>query len=326
MGTAGAGEEVISDDLRESIIAEHDLSSASAEGFKMDPSQCGKAGPVALITVWGSVPAPTRVAIVDALDNSGIEDGGEGDKEEDRGAQSWRGVGQKTLRIINIYKAVFGGEDTEDVYDPAGRRMCIANFFVNSKMASSLGGAAASGPGDFGGEGDSSSSSSSSGGGDDSKAIGFREFFLKNVLPSDDRRGDHDAMVLALAVNCQTSKRMQLLWKLYGALASKFGLTKNDIHLSVGVPQVQADVRSLLDTTVDDLLSIRDQDKGWKKGRERCSFINSLFHSFIFIHSHILYKNVSPLSCLFRASPSNDPRVRVNRARVFMYTYTLVHV
>jgi hypothetical protein len=72
------------------------------------------------------------------------------------------------------------------------------------------------------------------------QALGFRKFFLKNVLPKDDKRGDHDALVLALAVNCQTTKRMQLLWKLYGALASKFGLTKNDIHLSVGVAQVKA--------------------------------------------------------------------------------------
>jgi hypothetical protein len=252
-------EEVISDELRAAIVAEHGLEAASPEGFTMDPAKCGKAGPVALITVWGSVPQTIRNAIRDALDNSGIEDGGKA-SEEDRGAKSWRGVGKKTLRIVNIYKAVFGGEDSDDVADPRGRRMCIANFFVNSKMASSLGGGGGGGrPGDdFVGADDSSSGGS--------QAVGFREFFLKNVLPSDDHRGDHDAMVLALAVNCQTSKRMQLLWKLYGALASKFGLTKNDIHLSVGVAQVKADVRSLLGVEVEDLLAIRDADKDWKKG------------------------------------------------------------
>ena len=50
--------------------------------------QYSKAGPVALITVWGSVPEKVRRGIIDALDNSGIEDG---QGEEDRGVQSWWG-------------------------------------------------------------------------------------------------------------------------------------------------------------------------------------------------------------------------------------------
>ena len=248
MGTAGAGEEVISTELREAIVAEHGLAQANEVGFKMDAKTCGKAGPVALITVWGSVPKEVRRQIVLALDSSGIEDGGEGD--EDRGIHSWRAVGAKTLRIINIYRAVFGGKDTPDLNDPEGRRTCVANFFVNSKMASSL----------------SAGKDTSAGKSKMAQAESFRNFFLKNVLPADDKRGDHDAMVFALAVNCQTTKRMQLLWKLYGALASKFGLTKNDLHLSVGVPQVKADVQSLLGVTVDDLLAIRDRGDGWKRG------------------------------------------------------------
>ena len=43
-GTAGAGEEVISDELRDSIIREHELSGASEEGFHLDPARCGKVG------------------------------------------------------------------------------------------------------------------------------------------------------------------------------------------------------------------------------------------------------------------------------------------
>jgi len=258
MGTAGAGEDVISAELRATIVTEHGIASVDDSGFKMHPAACGKAGPVALITVWGSVPIHLRDSIVDALDNSGIEDGG---TIEDRGVQSWRGVGRKSLRIVNIYKTVFGGRNTLITEDPLSRRMCIANFFVNSKMASTLGSTGSSGKdGGSGGNGNSKSKMV--------QAVGFREFFLKHVLPSDDRRGDHDALVLALAVNCQTSKRMQLLWKLYGALASKFGLTKNDIHLSVGTAQVSADVHSLLGVAVEDLVAIRDEGKGWTRGDE----------------------------------------------------------
>jgi hypothetical protein len=62
----------------------------------MDPQACGKAGPVALITVWGSVSEKVRMGIVEALDTSGLEEGG--GTEVDRGVQSWRGLGKKTLR------------------------------------------------------------------------------------------------------------------------------------------------------------------------------------------------------------------------------------
>ena len=136
--------------------------------------------------------------------------------------------------------------------DDAGRRGCVANFFVNSKMASGVAG------------GESPGAKES---GDDRLAL--REFFLENVLPEDDARGDHDATVIALAVNCAASRRLQLLWKLYGAVVDRFGLTKNDAHLSAGDDQVRADFEALVDgENFDDLVAARSasDSERWTRG------------------------------------------------------------
>jgi len=157
------------------------------------------------------------------------------DADVDADVDSWRGVFASSVRVLGVWSARFGGG-----VDDAGRRGCVANFFVNSKMASGVGG----------------ESPGAKESGDDPRAL--REFFLENVLPEDDARGDHDATVIALAVNCAAYRRLQLLWKLYGAVVDRFGLTKNDAHLSAGDDQVRADFEALVDgENFDDLVAAR---------------------------------------------------------------------
>ena len=179
------------------------------------------------------------------------DDDVDADVDADAGADvdSWRGVFASSVRVLGVWKAGFGGGD-----DDAGRRGCVANFFVNSKMA---GGAV---PTHAGGESPGAKES-----GEDPSAL--RDYFLERVLPPDDARGDHDATVIALAVNCAASHRLRLLWKLYGAVVDRFGLTKNDAHLSAGDAQVRADFDALVGgENFDDVLNSRRTAERWTRG------------------------------------------------------------
>ena len=257
MGTSGAGEDRISDELRARIVEEHGLSRVSPAGFETEAGQCGRSGSVALFTLWGTAPKETRDAIVSTFE--GAVEGAEDANVVD----TWRGVFGNSVRVLGVYRSAFGGDDD------AGRRGCVANFFVNSKIAS-------------GGSPDGSSYDDGSSS-EDPNAL--RTFFLNEVLPADDARGDHDATVIALAVNCAASHRLRLLWKLYGAVVDRFGLTKNDAHLSAGDKQVDADAVALIGVGVDDLAAMRGRrgsGAAWARGtaaergaRDTCPRLNA---------------------------------------------------
>jgi hypothetical protein len=239
MGTSGAGEDRVSDELRARIVEEHGLSRVSPAGFETEAGQCGRSGSVALFTLWGTAPKETRDAIVSTFE--GAAEGADGANVVD----TWRGVFGNSVRVLGVYRSAFGGDDD------AGRRGCVANFFVNSKIAS-------------GGSPDGSSYDDGSSS-EDPNAL--RTTFLNEVLPADDARGDHDATVIALAVNCAASHRLRLLWKLYGAVVDRFGLTKNDAHLSAGDKQVDADAMALIGVGVNDLAAMRGSSgAAWARG------------------------------------------------------------
>ena len=239
MGTSGAGEDRVSDELRARIVEEHGLSRVSPAGFETEAGQCGRSGSVALFTLWGTAPKETRDAIVSTFE--GAAEGADGANVVD----TWRGVFGNSVRVLGVYRSAFGGDDD------AGRRGCVANFFVNSKIAS-------------GGSPDGSSYDDGSSS-EDPNAL--RTFFLNEVLPADDARGDHDATVIALAVNCAASHRLRLLWKLYGAVVDRFGLTKNDAHLSAGDKQVDADAVALIGQGVSNLAAMRGSSgAAWARG------------------------------------------------------------
>lgn len=239
MGTSGAGEDRVSDELRARIVEEHGLSRVSPAGFETEAGQCGRSGSVALFTLWGTAPKETRDAIVSTFE--GAAEGADGANVVD----TWRGVFGNSVRVLGVYRSAFGGDDD------AGRRGCVANFFVNSKIAS-------------GGSPDGSSYDDGSSS-EDPNAL--RTTFLNEVLPADDARGDHDATVIALAVNCAASHRLRLLWKLYGAVVDRFGLTKNDAHLSAGDKQVDADAVALIGQGVSNLAAMRGSSgAAWARG------------------------------------------------------------
>ena len=243
MGTSGAGEDRVSDELRARIVEEHGLSRVSPAGFETEAGQCGRSGSVALFTLWGTAPKETRDAIVSTFE--GAAEGAEGAAEGANVVDTWRGVFGNSVKVLGVYRSAFGGDDD------AGRRGCVANFFVNSKIAS-------------GGSPDCSSYDDGSSS-EDPNAL--RTTFLNEVLPADDARGDHDATVIALAVNCAASHRLRLLWKLYGAVVDRFGLTKNDAHLSAGDKQVDADAMALIGKGVSDLAAMRGSSgAAWARG------------------------------------------------------------
>jgi hypothetical protein len=239
MGTSGAGEDRVSDELRARIVEEHGLSRVSPAGFETEAGQCGRSGSVALFTLWGTAPKETRDAIVSTFE--GAAEGADGANVVD----TWRGVFGNSVRVLGVYRSAFGGDDD------AGRRGCVANFFVNSKIAS----------------GGSPDGSSYDDGSSSEDPAALRTTFLNEVLPADDARGDHDATVIALAVNCAASHRLRLLWKLYGAVVDRFGLTKNDAHLSAGDKQVDADSMALIGVGVNDLAAMRGSSgAAWARG------------------------------------------------------------
>jgi hypothetical protein len=239
MGTSGAGEDRVSDELRARIVEEHGLSRVSPAGFETEAGQCGRSGSVALFTLWGTAPKETRDAIVSTFE--GAAEGADGANVVD----TWRGVFGNSVRVLGVYRSAFGGDDD------AGRRGCVANFFVNSKIAS----------------GGSPDGSSYDDGSSSEDPAALRTTFLNEVLPADDARGDHDATVIALAVNCAASHRLRLLWKLYGAVVDRFGLTKNDAHLSAGDKQVDADAVALIGQGVSNLAAMRGSSgAAWARG------------------------------------------------------------
>ena len=257
MGTSGAGEDRVSDELRARIVEEHGLSRVSPAGFETEAGQCGRSGSVALFTLWGTAPKETRDAIVSTFE--GAVEGAEDANVVD----TWRSVFGNSVRVLGVYRSAFGGDDD------AGRRGCVANFFVNSKIAS----------------GGSPDGSSYDDGSSSEDPAALRTTFLNEVLPADDARGDHDATVIALAVNCAASHRLRLLWKLYGAVVDRFGLTKNDAHLSAGDKQVDADAVALIGVGVDDLAAMRGRrgsGAAWARGtaaergaRDTCPRLNA---------------------------------------------------
>ena len=255
MGTSGAGEDRVSDELRARIVEEHGLSRVSPAGFETEAGQCGRSGSVALFTLWGTAPKETRDAIVSTFE--GAAEGADGANVVD----TWRGVFGNSVRVLGVYRSAFGGDDD------AGRRGCVANFFVNSKIAS----------------GGSPDGSSYDDGSSSEDPAALRTTFLNEVLPADDARGDHDATVIALAVNCAASHRLRLLWKLYGAVVDRFGLTKNDAHLSAGDKQVDADAMALIGKGVSDLAAMRGSSgAAWARGtaaergaRDACPRLNA---------------------------------------------------
>ena len=195
-------------------------------GFGPD-ARCGAFGGVALVTVWGTVSSNVTDALVATFADASSEDASIAEEEW---SSTWRGVVRRAFRVAGVYRASFGGDSDDD------RRACVANFFVNSKLAAER---------------------RSPGSKSRMAPAGLREFFLREVLPEDDARGDHDATTIALAVNCDASRRVELLRRVYDALTAKFRLTENDLHLSAGTEQVEEDAAALLGLEPERIAELR---------------------------------------------------------------------
>ena len=154
---------------------------------------------------------------------------------------AWGFAARSAVRVVDARRAAFGGAD-----DPERRRACVANFFVNSKLAAERGF-------ESGADADANSSSAPL-----ASPTTLRDFFLRSVLPSGDARLDEPALVATLALNCASTKRPKLLWTLYTDALRAFGLEPADAHMSVGPAQVAADADALLGLRLADLNARRD--------------------------------------------------------------------
>ena len=154
---------------------------------------------------------------------------------------AWGFAARSAVRVVDARRAAFGGAD-----DPERRRACVANFFVNSKLAAERGF-------ESGADADANSSSAPL-----ASPTTLRDFFLRSVLPSGDARLDEPALVATLALNCASTRRPKLLWTLYTDALRAFGLAPADAHMSVGPAQVAADADALLGLRLADLNARRD--------------------------------------------------------------------
>ena len=222
---ANASSPALAPTLRE-VVRDHGLATATMRGFGPD-ARCGAFGGVALVTVWGTVSSNVTDALVATFADASSEDASIAEEEW---SSTWRGVVRRAFRVAGVYRASFGGDSDDD------RRACVANFFVNSKLAAER---------------------RSPGSKSRMAPAGLREFFLREVLPEDDARGDHDATTIALAVNCDASRRVELLRRVYDALTAKFRLTENDLHLSAGTEQVEEDAAALLGLEPERIAELR---------------------------------------------------------------------
>ena len=250
------------------FLREHGLPPAGADdaGFALGADACGKSGAVALLTVWGGAREEAKRALLEALsaperiraDASFDASGNASDASADASAASgnasgnasasgmnagaaWGFAARSAVRVVDARRAAFGGAD-----DPERRRACVANFFVNSKLAAERGF-------ESGADADANSSSAPL-----ASPTTLRDFFLRSVLPSGDARLDEPALVATLALNCASTKRPKLLWTLYTDALRAFGLAPADAHMSVGPAQVAADADALLGLRLADLNARRD--------------------------------------------------------------------
>ena len=250
------------------FLREHGLPPAGADdaGFALGADACGKSGAVALLTVWGGAREEAKRALLEALsaperiraDASFDASGNASDASADASAASgnasgnasasgmnaraaWGFAARSAVRVVDARRAAFGGAD-----DPERRRACVANFFVNSKLAAERGF-------ESGADADTNSSSAPL-----ASPTTLRDFFLRSVLPSGDARLDEPALVATLALNCASTKRPKLLWTLYTDALRAFGLAPADAHMSVGPAQVAADADALLGLRLTDLNARRD--------------------------------------------------------------------
>ena len=222
---ANASSPALAPTLRE-VVRDHGLAAATMRGFGPD-ARCGAFGGVALVTVWGTVSSNVTDALVAMFADASSEDASIAEEEW---SSTWRGVVRRVFRVAGVYRASFGGDADDD------RRACVANFFVNSKLAAER---------------------RSPGSKSRMAPAGLRDFFLREVLPDDDARGDHDATTIALAVNCDASRRVELLRRVYDALTAKFSLTENDLHISAGTEQVEEDASALLGLEPERIAELR---------------------------------------------------------------------
>ena len=222
---ANASSPALAPTLRD-IVRDHGLAAATMRGFGPD-ARCGAFGGVALVTVWGTVSSNVTDALVATFADASSEDAS---ITEEEWSSTLRGVVRRAFRVAGVYRASFGGDSDDD------RRACVANFFVNSKLAAER---------------------RSPGSKSRMAPAGLRDFFLREVLPEDDARGDHDATTIALAVNCDASRRVELLRRVYDALTAKFRLTENDLHLSAGTEQVEEDAAALLGLEPERIAELR---------------------------------------------------------------------
>jgi len=240
------------------FLREHGLPPAGADdaGFALGADACGKSGAVALLTVWGGAREEAKRALLEALsaperiraDASFDASGNASDASAPDASASgmnaraaWGFAARSAVRVVDARRAAFGGAD-----DPERRRACVANFFVNSKLAAERGF-------ESGADADANSSSAPL-----ASPTTLRDFFLRSVLPSGDARLDEPALVATLALNCASTKRPKLLWTLYTDALRAFGLEPADAHMSVGPAQVAADADALLGLRLADLNARRD--------------------------------------------------------------------
>jgi len=220
----------------------HELEGAAS--FTEDEEVCGRAGPLAVYTIWNHVVEEVREAIVDFMTAS---------ETESESPHSLLALRTKTARVVKAYDIKFGGRGEE-------LRQCIGNYYVRRRVHEVMEHLEATKEA----RGEVIKALNAEESNAEQIRIGRVAQRLKKVVMSQiapvekfDKDDNVGGTSLVLALNCRAKHPTRLLAAVAHALRARFALGPTDFTLVVGRNSVEDELMTLFQKPASDYITAR---------------------------------------------------------------------
>ena len=229
----------------EKVRKVHEVEGAAS--FTEDEDACGRAGPLAVYTIWNHVPDEVREAIVDFMTAS---------EAESKSPHSLLALRTKTTRVVKTYDIKFGGQGEE-------LRQCIGNYYVRRRVHEVL----------------ESLEAAKEARGEAIKPVNEEEIkaeqirigrvaqrlkktIMSQIAPAANFANDDNVggTSIVLALNCRAKHPTRLLAAVVHALRARFALGDSDFTLVVGRNSVEDELMTLFQKPASQFIESRGVD------------------------------------------------------------------
>jgi len=220
----------------------HELEGAAS--FTEDEEVCGRAGPLAVYTIWNHVVEEVREAIVDFMTAS---------ETESESPHSLLALRTKTARVVKAYDIKFGGQGEE-------LRQCIGNYYVRRRVHEVMEHLEAAKEA----RGEVIKSLNADESNAEQIRIGrvaqrLKKVVMSQIAPAEKFAKDDNVggTSLVLALNCRAKHPTRLLAAVAHALRARFALGPTDFTLVVGRNSVEDELMTLFQKPASDYITAR---------------------------------------------------------------------